>query len=111
MPKFVIYSAIGFIMTTVLAIAGPTGPDQMKLHGGDRGDVPFNHKLHQDNLKDCNVCHMLFPQKSNAIQEMIEQGDLKSKKVMNTLCTACHREKKKAGMATGPVTCSKCHIK
>ena len=94
-----------------IATAVENGPAQMELKGGERGDVPFNHKQHQDNLKDCNTCHVMFPQKTGAIQEMIEQGNLKPRKVMNSLCTACHREKKKAGVATGPVTCSKCHIK
>ena len=93
------------------AAAQEKGDAEMILSGGERGDVPFNHKQHQDNLKDCNTCHSLFPQKFNGISEMIEQGNLTPKKVMNTLCTGCHREKKKAGEATGPVTCSKCHIK
>ena len=93
-----------------ILVAQENGAAQMVLQGGERGDVPFNHMQHQDNLKDCNICHTLFSQKAGGIQEMIDQGNLKSKTVMNTLCTACHREKKKAGVATGPVTCSKCHI-
>jgi hypothetical protein len=57
------------------------------------------------------VCHALFPQTPNAIQESILQGALKSKQVMNTLCTSCHRKKKNAGFSTGPVTCSQCHVR
>lgn len=81
------------------------------LHGGNNGEVSFDHKLHQTILKDCSLCHMLFPQETGGIQKSVKEGKLKEKQVMNTLCINCHKEKKKAGVKAGPVTCSRCHSK
>lgn len=87
------------------------GAKDMELYGGERGKVPFPHHKHQIVLEDCDICHSLFPQKAGGIAELIQKGDLKIKQVMNDHCKKCHREKKKAGEKTGPITCSKCHIK
>jgi hypothetical protein len=87
------------------------GAAEIKLPGGTRGLVPFPHHRHQDKLRDCEICHSVFPQKAGIIKELKEQGELKKKHVMNTLCTKCHRQKKKEGIKTGPTTCAKCHIK
>jgi len=40
------------------------GADKMELFGGEKGNVPFPHHKHQEVLKDCNICHADFPQKS-----------------------------------------------
>jgi len=87
------------------------GAEQIELPGGTRGKVPFPHRLHQEKLVDCQICHATFEQKAGVIEELKAQGQLKKKYVMNTLCTKCHKEKKKAGEKSGPTTCSKCHIK
>jgi hypothetical protein len=87
------------------------GATEIKLPGGTRGLVPFPHHQHQDKLGDCEICHSVFPQKAGIIEELKAQGELKKKYVMNTLCTKCHRQKKKQGIKTGPTTCAKCHIK
>jgi hypothetical protein len=42
---------------------------------------------------------------------MKAQGKLKPKHVMNKMCIKCHRAEKKAGNPSGPLTCSKCHVK
>lgn len=84
---------------------------KMMLHGGSSGDVYFDHGHHQTVLKDCTLCHQVFPQETGSIQNMIKSGSLKPKQVMNTQCIACHREKQNAGVATGPVTCTRCHRK
>ncbi len=39
------------------------------------------------------------------------QGKLAKKEIMNTQCTKCHKEKRKAGEKTGPTTCTTCHVK
>jgi hypothetical protein len=84
---------------------------KMMLHGGSGGVVHFDHGHHQAVLKDCTLCHLVFPREPGSIQGMIQSGTLKPKQVMNTLCIACHREKNNAGVTTGPVTCSRCHRK
>ena len=87
------------------------GAKNIELPGGKRGKVPFPHHQHQNNLGDCEICHSVFPQTSGIIEELKAEGKLKKKYVMNKLCTKCHKEKKKAGQKSGPVTCAKCHIK
>jgi hypothetical protein len=87
------------------------GAENMMLAGGSRGEVPFPHLQHQNNLEDCQTCHDLFPQRQGAIEALKSQGKLESKQVMNQLCTGCHREKRRAGEPTGPITCSDCHVR
>lgn len=87
------------------------GAAEIELNGGTRGNVPFPHHQHQDRIGDCKICHSKFPQKSGSIAELKAQGKLKKKFVMNTLCTKCHKEKKKANQKSGPTTCTKCHVK
>lgn len=88
------------------------GPETMSLFGGKSGDVPFQHRKHQDTLKDCNLCHEMFAQKSGAIEKLKADGALKGKEIMNKLCIKCHREKKREGVATGPTSsCKQCHVK
>ena len=60
------------------------------------GDVTFNHKAHQDTLKDCKICH----------------GDAKpgkmelDKEKAHALCKDCHTKS-----AKGPTKCGDCHKK
>lgn len=87
------------------------GAADMVLEGGTSGKVPFPHRRHQQANPDCTVCHARFPQKAGAIEELKEQGSLPRKQVMNELCTRCHKERQAAGQSSGPVTCTKCHVK
>jgi hypothetical protein len=87
------------------------GAEKIELDGGKRGKVPFPHRQHQEQLGDCEICHSIFPQEAGAIKNLKEQGKLKKKYVMNKLCNKCHKEKIIAGQQSGPITCSKCHIK
>lgn len=87
------------------------GAENIELEGGKRGKVPFPHRQHQANLKDCEICHTVFPQKTGSIEALKSEGKLKKKHVMNKLCTKCHKDNKKAGQKSGPTTCKKCHIK
>ena len=110
---------VALSVTAIIAFAAmaPTmagqnkGAANMDLNGGKRGNVPFPHHQHQENLGDCNICHSVFPQKSGSIAELKAEGKLKKKYVMNKLCTKCHKERKKAGEKSGPTTCKKCHVK
>lgn len=60
------------------------------------GDVTFNHKKHQDNLKDCKICH------GEGTPAKLTLGKDKA----HTLCKGCHTEKKQ-----GPTGCKDCHKK
>ena len=100
------------MMIAAICLAGENkGAANMELYGGTRGIVPFNHHQHQAVLKDCNVCHTLFPQQKGAIEKLKADGALKKKQIMNKHCIKCHRSKKEAGESFGPITCKQCHIK
>jgi len=92
-------------------VAASQGAKDITIFGGSRGKVPFPHARHQARLKDCNVCHGVFPQEADAIRKMKENGTLKAKKVMNLQCIKCHKADKRAGKPHGPVTCSTCHVR
>lgn len=85
------------------------GAETITIDAGKRGAVVFPHRRHQQVLTDCRVCHFLFPQEKGAIARLQTEGRLKKMKVMNTLCTKCHRKRKAAGEKTGPTTCNTCH--
>ena len=87
------------------------GAPEINLDGGDRGIVHFPHHKHQNALKDCQVCHDLFPQEKGSIARLKEEGKLVKKQIMNKHCIKCHKARKKEGAKSGPTTCSKCHIK
>lgn len=112
---------IGFILLlltllgmTALAVAVAdidTGAKEMTLTSGEKGDVWFPHRQHQENLNDCKKWHDIFPQEAGIIQKMKTDGALKKKQVMNKKCIACHRKVKKTGNPAGPTSCKKCHQK
>jgi hypothetical protein len=87
------------------------GAAEMMLEGGTSGKVPFPHLRHQQKLVDCNLCHLMFPQAPGAIEALKAEGKLPRRQVMNALCTKCHKERKLAGEASGPTTCTACHVK
>lgn len=60
------------------------------------GDVTFPHKMHQQSLKNCKLCHEKAPGKIEGF----------GKDVAHKLCIDCHKAKK-----AGPVSCKACHKK
>ena len=94
-----------------IAAAANQGPETIDIFGGQSGKVHFTHARHQNRIGDCNVCHGVFPQETDAIKRMKESGALKPKKVMNLQCIKCHKAEKQAGKPHGPVTCTTCHQK
>jgi hypothetical protein len=102
---------MGLTLPLAAADAAGQGPDRIDIYGGKRGKVPFPHAKHQATLKDCNICHGIFPQKTDAIKTLKDEGAIKPKKVMNQQCIKCHRKAKRAGQTHGPVTCATCHIR
>ncbi|MBS3755437.1 MAG: cytochrome c3 family protein [Desulfobacterales bacterium] len=86
-----------------------TGAASMQLEGGTLGDVPFPHRLHQENINECSSCHELFPRESGAIRAQQKAGALKKQKVMNDQCIKCHLARSSAGKSAGPTKCGTCH--
>jgi len=108
---------IAILVCTAVVLSGVglavenKGAATMELTGGERGNVPFPHHQHQNQLVDCKICHDTFPQEKGAIDRLKKEGKLQPKQIMNKQCTKCHKEKRKAGEKSGPVTCKQCHIK
>ncbi len=86
------------------------GKEVIELSGRDKGNIAFPHEKHQKAVKDCMICHSLFPKKMGVISDMITDGKLQDKQVMNQ-CLACHRDMKNTGEKTGPTSCLQCHKK
>jgi hypothetical protein len=99
------------VIGTVSLAVENKGAKELEMPGGVRGNVPFPHHRHQDVLGNCDVCHILFPQVRGSIEKLKAEGKLNPKQVMNTQCTKCHRERRKAGKNSGPISCSACHLK
>lgn len=100
---------IGAVLSVAFAGAA-FAADTMVLKGGSPGDVPFNHKVHQDKLKNCDLCHKMFAKEAGAIEKAIAAGTMKKKDVMKN-CQDCHKDHKAKGEAAGPVACKECHSK
>ena len=50
------------------------------------------------------------PREAGSIERLKAGGTLKAQSdVMKQLCIKCHRAKKSAGAATGPLACAQCH--
>ncbi len=60
------------------------------------GNVTFPHKMHQETLKNCKLCHEKAPGKIAGF----------GKDKAHKLCISCHKSKGK-----GPTTCTACHKK
>jgi hypothetical protein len=106
-----------FISATMIWIAGQSvaeinkGAKEMVISDEKQGNVNFPHHQHQEALKDCMLCHDLYPQQPGSILGLKQKGTLAPKQVMNKQCVKCHKAKKEAGEKSGPVTCSQCHTK
>lgn len=106
---------LGTVLASAVAITAVAAQDQgaekFVLDGGSRGSVSFPHRLHQDNLGDCQACHDAFPMKQGVIVELKAEGKLKKKQVMNSKCVDCHKKYKADGKKFGPVKCGECHTR
>ena len=112
MVRIIVSLLIITLSSTLSAVAlEKTGAPQIQLDGGKRGVVTFPHQRHQSTLKDCLICHTLFPQKLGGIKRLKEEGKLVKKQVMTKHCINCHKATKKNGNKSGPTKCSKCHAK
>ncbi|HEY5522566.1 MAG TPA: cytochrome c7 [Desulfuromonadaceae bacterium] len=83
-------------MLAVTAFAGAAfAADVIELPASN-GKVSFNHKKHQETLKDCKKCHEGAPGKIAVL----------GKDWAHKTCKGCHVEMKK-----GPTSCKECHKK
>lgn len=96
---------------SVMALENKGASEIMLNKDGSRGVVAFPHYLHQNTLKDCQICHTLFPREQGGIERLKKAGELVKKQVMNKHCIKCHKATRKAGNKSGPTKCSKCHVK
>jgi hypothetical protein len=110
--KKIIAMILGSMFLFSIVFAMNKGKDHITLDGGKRGVVEFPHRLHQDKLADdCNACHQLFPKKIGIIKQMISEGKLDSKQVMNKHCIKCHKQLRRKNKPHGPTSCRQCHNK
>jgi len=88
-----------------------TGPEHIDINTGSNGWVPFPHREHQNNLVDCTICHQHFPKEEQGILRLKNEGQLKPKQIMTTVCVQCHKDRRAQGMKAGPTGCARCHRK
>ncbi len=84
-------------VVAAFAFAGTAVAADTMTFDTKNGKVTFNHKGHQEKLKDCKICH-----------ESDKGGKIAgwSKDKAHGLCKKCHEEKK-----AGPTKCAECHVK
>lgn len=87
---------IALMMVAVVAFAGAAFAADVIEFPASIGKVTFNHKKHQESLKDCKACHEKGPGK-------IEGW---GKDLAHKQCKGCHETKK-----AGPTKCGECHKK
>jgi cytochrome c553 len=88
-------SAVVAMLAVTAFAAAAFAADVIELPAS-MGKVSFNHKKHQEELKDCKKCHEKGPGK------IAELG----KEWAHKTCKGCHAEMKK-----GPTSCKECHKK
>ncbi|HEU0265689.1 MAG TPA: cytochrome c7 [Geobacterales bacterium] len=82
-------------LTLTLGLATAQAAEVMEFPAS-MGKVTFNHKKHQDTLKECSICHEKAPGKIDGF----------GKEWAHKNCKGCHGEKK-----AGPTSCGDCHKK
>jgi predicted CXXCH cytochrome family protein len=87
---------IAIAMITAIAFAGSAFAADVIDLPAKNGNISFNHKKHQDALKDCKACHEKAPGKIEGF----------GKDAAHKLCKGCHETKK-----AGPTKCGECHKK
>lgn len=87
---------IAIAMVAVIAFAGVAFAADVMEFPASMGKVTFNHKKHQEALKDCKKCHEKAPGKIEGF----------GKDFAHKTCKGCHEEKK-----AGPTKCGDCHKK
>ena len=86
---------IAAVALTLICAVAAMAADVITLPAKN-GDITFEHKKHQDRLKDCKLCHEKAPGKIEGL----------GKDWAHKTCKGCHEEKK-----AGPTKCGECHKK
>lgn len=86
---------IAAVALTLICAVAAMAADVITLPAKN-GNVTFNHKQHQESLKDCKICHEKGPGKIEGF----------GKDFAHKTCKGCHEEKK-----AGPTKCGECHKK
>jgi opacity protein-like surface antigen len=86
---------IAAVALVVISAGAVLAADTMTLPAKN-GNITFHHKMHQDMLKDCKICHEKGPGKIEGF----------GKDFAHKTCKGCHADKGK-----GPTKCSECHKK
>lgn len=86
---------IAAVALTIFAAGAALAADTITLPAKN-GNITFNHKMHQDTLKDCKICHEKGPGKIEGF----------GKDFAHKTCKGCHETKK-----AGPTKCGECHKK
>ena len=87
---------IAIAMVAVIAFAGVAFAADVMEFPASMGKVTFNHKKHQETLKDCKLCHEKGPGKIEGF----------GKDFAHKTCKGCHEENK-----AGTTKCGDCHKK
>lgn len=93
--SFTMKKIIAAAALTIFCAGTALAADEIVLNAKN-GNVTFNHKKHQESLKDCKVCHEKGPGKIEGF----------GKDAAHKLCKGCHETKK-----AGPTKCGECHKK
>lgn len=80
----------------LVSFAGTVYATDVMEFPASMGKVTFNHKAHQDMLKECGKCHEKGPGKIEGF----------GKDWAHKTCKGCHGE-----MGKGPTGCKDCHKK
>lgn len=88
---------LAVVLFAAAALAGNAFAQDVIEFKASMGNVKFNHKKHQEALKDCKVCHEKGPGKIEGFGKDYAHGKG---------CKGCHEQKKQ-----GPVKCNECHKK
>ena len=86
---------IAAVALTLICAVAAMAADVITLPAKN-GNITFEHKKHQDRLKDCKLCHENAPGKIEGL----------GKDWAHKTCKGCHEEKK-----AGPTKCGECHKK
>jgi opacity protein-like surface antigen len=89
--RTIIAAAALTMFTAGLAMAADTITFPAK-----NGNVTFDHKKHQESVKDCKICHEKAPGKIEGF----------GKDMAHKTCKGCHTDK-----GAGPTKCAECHKK
>ncbi len=87
---------IVMLMVLVFVGVGVAIAADVVTYEASQGKVTFNHKAHQDKLKDCAKCHG---------KDKPAKIEVTKDKAHKELCKTCHQE------MNGPTKCGDCHKK